>query len=167
MYTDGFIESKRSCGNQKFGITVSYEDREHLVKFAKCLKKRFGDDIFEKLDGVDRNYITNSYHVPVFEKINPFDKLSIESKFQELSPGGAVSYVEAADLSDNPEAIMEVIKFIYENILYAEINVKSDYCMVCGWDKEIEIVDKDGKLDWRCPNCGNMDHSKMSVARRT
>jgi ribonucleoside-triphosphate reductase len=136
-------------------------------KFAKCLKKRFGDDIFEKLDGVDRNYITNSYHVPVFEKINPFDKLSIESKFQELSPGGAVSYVEAADLSDNPEAIMEVIKFIYENILYAEINVKSDYCMVCGWDKEIEIVDKDGKLDWRCPNCGNMDHSKMSVARRT
>ena len=78
-----------------------------------------------------------------------------------------MSYVEAADLSDNPEAIMEVIKFIYENILYAEINVKSDYCMVCGWDKEIEIVDKDGKLDWRCPNCGNMDHSKMSVARRT
>ena len=136
-------------------------------KFAKCLKKRFGDDVFEKLDGIDRNYITNSYHVPVFEKINPFDKLKIESKFQELSPGGAVSYVEAADLSDNPEAIMEVVKFIYENILYAEINVKSDYCMVCGYDREIEIVDKDGKLDWRCPQCGNMDHTKMSVARRT
>lgn len=136
-------------------------------KFAKCLKKRFGDDIFIKLDGKDRNYITNSYHVNVAEEINPFKKLIIESKFQALSTGGAVSYVEAPDLSNNTEAIIEVIKFIYDNILYEEINVKSDYCMVCRYDKEIKIIDENGKLDWECPQCGNRDHAKMNVARRT
>lgn len=136
-------------------------------RFAKCLKKKFGDDIFEKLDGHDRNYITNSYHVPVFEEVNPFEKLSIESKFQDLSTGGAVSYVEAANLSNNVTAVRQLIDFIYDNILYAEINVKSDYCMNCGYDGEIKIIDEGGKLDWQCPNCGNRDHTKMSVARRT
>jgi ribonucleoside-triphosphate reductase len=136
-------------------------------RFAKCLKKKFGDDIFKKLDGHDRNYITNSYHVPVFEEVNPFEKLSIESKFQDLSTGGAVSYVEAANLSNNVTAVRQLIDFIYDNILYAEINVKSDYCMNCGYDGEIKIIDEGGKLDWQCPNCGNKDHTKMSVARRT
>lgn len=136
-------------------------------KFAKCLKKRFGNDVFVKLDGKDRDYVTNSYHVAVFEEINPFKKLTIESKFQKLSTGGAVSYVEACDLTDNTEATLEIIKFIYDNILYAEINVKSDYCMNCGYDREIKIIDENGKLDWECPQCGNRDHSKMSVARRT
>ena len=136
-------------------------------KFAKCLKKRFGDDVFIKLDGKDRNYITNSYHVPVFEEIDPFRKLKIESKFQKLSTGGAISYIEASDLTSNTEAVLEVMKFIYDNILYAEINTKSDYCMNCGYDGEIKIIDEDGKLDWECPQCGNRDHSKMSVARRT
>lgn len=134
-------------------------------KFAKCLKKRFG-----VIEGItDRDYITNSYHVPVFEEINAFDKLAIESKFQKLSPGGAISYVEIPNLSDNIEAVLQLIKFIYENIMYAELNSKSDYCMVCGYDKEIKIItDKDsGKLIWECPNCGNRDQSQMSVARRT
>ena len=136
-------------------------------KFAKCLKKKFGNDIFEKLDGKDRNYITNSYHVPVFEEIDPFKKLYIESKFQMLSTGGAVSYIESSNLENNTEAIIEVIKFIYDNILYAEVNTKSDYCMVCGYDKEIKIIDENGYLDWECPQCKNRDHDKMSVARRT
>jgi ribonucleoside-triphosphate reductase len=136
-------------------------------KFAKKLKERFGDDVFIKLDGKDRNYITNSYHVPVFEEIDPFEKLSIESKFQKLSPGGAISYIECSDLTNNPDAVIEVMKFIYNNIMYAELNTKSDYCHVCGYDGEIKIVDKDGKLDWQCPQCGNMDHNKMNVARRT
>jgi ribonucleoside-triphosphate reductase len=135
-------------------------------KFAKCLKKRFGEDIFIKLDGKDRNYITNSFHVPVFEAIDPFTKLSIEAKFQELSSGGMISYVESADMSRNTEALLEVMKFIYNNIMYAEINTKSDYCQVCGYDGEVKIVDIDGKLDWECPQCGNMDHNKMNVARR-
>lgn len=135
-------------------------------KFAKCLKKRFGDDIFIKMDGKDRNYITNSYHVPVFEEINPFDKLEIESEFQALSPGGAISYIECADLTNNIDAVLSVIKFIYDNIMYAELNTKSDYCQVCGYDGEIKIIDKDGKLGWRCPNCGNEDTTKMNVARR-
>ena len=135
-------------------------------KFAKCLKKRFGDDIFIKIDGKDRNYITNSYHVPVFEEINPFDKLEIESEFQALSPGGAISYIECADLTNNIDAVLSVIKFIYDNIMYAELNTKSDYCQVCGYDGEIKIIDKDGKLGWRCPNCGNEDTTKMNVARR-
>lgn len=135
-------------------------------KFAKCLKKRFGDDIFIKMDGKDRNYITNSYHVPVFEEINPFDKLEIESEFQALSPGGAISYIECADLTSNIDAVLSVIKFIYDNIMYAELNTKSDYCQACGYDGEIKIIDKDGKLGWRCPNCGNEDTTKMNVARR-
>ena len=136
-------------------------------KFARCLKKRFGEDIFIKLDGNDRDYITNSYHIPVFEKINPFEKLKKESEFQLLSPGGAISYIETSDLTKNTEAVVEVIKYIYNNIIYAELNTKSDYCQVCGYNGEIEIVDIDGKLDWRCPNCGNTCHEKMNVARRT
>ena len=136
-------------------------------KFAKKLKERFGNDIFVKLDGKDRNYITNSYHIPVFEEINPFDKLSIESKFQELSLGGAISYVECADLTHNVQAVLNIIKFIYDNIMYAELNTKSDYCQVCGYDGEIKIIDENGELIWECPNCKNRDHSKMNVARRT
>ena len=136
-------------------------------KFAKKLKERFGNDIFVQLDGKDRNYITNSYHIPVFEEINPFDKLSIESKFQELSLGGAISYVECADLTHNVQAVLNIIKFIYDNIMYAELNTKSDYCQVCGYDGEIKIIDENGELIWECPNCKNRDHSKMNVARRT
>ena len=136
-------------------------------KFAKALKLRFGENIFTLLDGHDRNYITNSYHIPVFEEINPFDKLAIEAEFQKLSPGGAISYIECADLTKNNNAVLEVIKFIYDNIMYAELNTKSDYCQVCGYDGEIEIIDKDNTLDWKCPNCGNTDHSKMNIARRT
>lgn len=134
-------------------------------KFAKCLKKRFG-----VIEGVtDKDYITNSYHVHVTEEINAFDKLALEAKFQKLSPGGAISYCEIPNLSDNIEAAIEIIQFIYENIMYAELNSKSDYCMVCGYDKEIQIVeDKEtSKLVWECPNCGNRDQNKMSVARRT
>lgn len=136
-------------------------------KFATKLKERFGKDIFVEMDGADRDYITNSYHVPVFEAINPFEKLSLESEFQKLSPGGAISYIECSDLTNNVDAVLEVINFIYNNIMYAELNTKSDYCQVCGYDGEIKIIDKDGKLDWQCPNCGNTDHSKMNVARRT
>ena len=132
-------------------------------KFAKCLKKRFG-----VIDGItDRDYITNSYHVPVFEKIDPFTKLSIESKFQKLSPGGAISYIECADLTHNTEAVLKVMQFIYDNIMYAELNTKSDYCQVCGYDGEIKIVDENNELIWECPNCGNRDKNKMNVARRT
>ncbi len=136
-------------------------------KFAKSLKKRFGEDIFIKMDGKDRNYITNSYHIPVFEEINPFDKLFIESKFQRLSGGGAISYIECADLNNNVESVLEILKFIYENIMYAELNTKSDYCQVCGYNGEIRIVDENNSLDWECPNCGNKDKNKMNVARRT
>lgn len=134
-------------------------------KFAKCLKKRFG-----VVDGItDRNYITNSYHVPVFEEINAFDKLELEAKFQKLSPGGAISYVEIPNMNDNLQVVIQLMQFIYNNIMYAELNSKSDYCMVCGYDKEIKIItDKNsGKLIWECPNCGNRDQNKMSVARRT
>lgn len=136
-------------------------------KFAKSLKKRFGDDIFVKLDGEDRDYITNSYHIPVFEKIDPFEKLSIESKFQKLSPGGAISYIECADLNSNIDAVLEVLDYIYNNIMYAELNTKSDYCQVCGYDGEIKIVDENNSLIWECPNCGNRNKDKMNVARRT
>lgn len=136
-------------------------------KFAKSLKRRFGDDVFIKLDGEDRDYITNSYHVPVFEEINPFEKLELESKFQKLSPGGAISYIECADLTNNVEAVLEVIEFIYENIMYAELNTKSDYCQVCGYDGEMKIIDENNSLLWECPNCKNRDTSKMNVARRT
>ena len=132
-------------------------------KFAKCLKKRFG-----VVEGItDRDYITNSYHVPVFEKIDPFTKLSIESKFQKLSPGGAISYIECADLTHNTEAVLKVMQFIYDNIMYAELNTKSDYCQVCGYDGEIKIVDENNELIWECPNCGNRDKNKMNVERRT
>lgn len=136
-------------------------------KFAKSLKRRFGNDVFVKMDGTDRNYITNSYHIPVFEEINPFDKLAIESKFQKLSPGGAISYIECTDLTNNIESVLEVLKFIYENIMYAELNTKSDYCQVCGYNGEIKIIDEYNSLIWECPNCKNRDKTKMNVARRT
>ena len=129
-------------------------------KFAKCLRDRFG-----VIKGItDRNYITNSYHVPVFEEIDAFSKLQLESEFQKLSPGGAISYVETANLTNNLDAVMEVIKYIYNNIMYAELNTKSDYCQACGYNGEILL---DEKLEWYCPNCGNRDHDKLNVARRT
>ena len=129
-------------------------------KFAKCLRDRFG-----VIKGItDRNYITNSYHVPVFEEIDAFSKLQLESQFQKLSPGGAISYVETANLTNNLDAVMEVIKYIYNNIMYAELNTKSDYCQACGYNGEILL---DEKLEWYCPNCGNRDHDKLNVARRT
>lgn len=132
-------------------------------KFAKCLKKRFGE-----IPGVtDKNYITNSYHVHVTEQMDAFTKLSFESQFQELSPGGAVSYVEVPNMENNIPAVMTLLKHIYENIMYAELNTKSDYCQVCGYDGEIKIVEDDGKLVWECPHCGNRDQSKLNVARRT
>ena len=132
-------------------------------KFAKCLQKRFG-----VIEGVtDKGYITNSYHVHVTEPIDAFSKLKFEAQFQHLSPGGAISYVEVPNMQQNLEAVLQVMKFIYDNIIYAELNTKSDYCQVCGWDGEIEIVEEGGKLIWRCPKCGNTDQDKMNVARRT
>ena len=132
-------------------------------KFAKCLQKRFG-----VIKGVtDKGYITNSYHIHVTEKINAFDKLAFEAKFQALSPGGAISYVEVPDMQNNIEAVLEIMKFIYNHIMYAELNTKSDYCQACGWDGEIEIKERDGKLIWQCPQCGNTDQDTMNVARRT
>ena len=132
-------------------------------KFAKCLQKRFGI-----VPGItDKNYITNSYHVHVSEPIDAFTKLKFESEFQELSPGGAISYVEVPNMQDNLEAVMSVLQFIYDNIMYAELNTKSDYCQCCGYDGEIRIVEDDGKLVWECPKCGNRDQNKLNVARRT
>ncbi len=133
-------------------------------KFARCLQNRFG-----LIAGVtDHNYITNSYHVHVTEKINAFDKLSFESEFQKLSPGGAISYVEVPNMQDNPLAVIQIIQYIYDNIMYAELNTKSDYCHICGYDGEIQIVaSENGKLEWECPNCRNRDQKKLSVARRT
>lgn len=132
-------------------------------RFAKCLQRRFG-----KVKGVtDKNYITNSYHVHVTEPIDAFSKLKLESEFQALSPGGAISYVEVPNMQNNIPAVLTVMKFIYDNIIYAELNTKSDYCQVCGYDGEIQIVESDGKLVWECPNCGNRDQTKMNVARRT
>ncbi len=132
-------------------------------KFAKCLQRRFGI-----IEGVtDKGYITNSYHVHVSEEIDAFEKLRFESQFQTLSPGGAISYVEVPNMQHNLDAVLEVMKFIYDNIMYAELNTKSDYCQVCGWDGEIEIREDDGKLVWTCPKCGNTDQDKMNVARRT
>ena len=129
-------------------------------KFAKCLKERFGT-----VKGVtDRNYITNSYHVPVFEEIDAFNKLKLESEFQALSPGGAISYVETPNLQNNLPAVISVMRFIYENIMYAELNTKSDYCQKCGYTGEILV---DDNLEWYCPNCGNRDHNLLNVARRT
>lgn len=132
-------------------------------KFAKCLQKRFG-----VIEGItDKGYITNSYHVHVTEPIDAFKKLEFEAQFQHLSPGGAISYVEVPDMQNNLDAVLEVMKFIYDHIIYAELNTKSDYCQVCGWDGEIEVVKEDGKLIWKCPQCGNTDQDKMNVARRT
>lgn len=187
-YMTGKSHTDKGVGEQ-FGLEVmqklndkckEWKEAEHIdyslygtpmesgtYKFAKSLKRRFGDDVFIKLDGEDRNYITNSYHIPVFEQIDPFEKLSIESKFQKLSPGGAISYIECTDLNNNIDAILEVLDFIYNNIMYAELNTKSDYCQVCGYDGEIKIIDENNSLIWECPNCGNRDKSKMNVARRT
>lgn len=133
-------------------------------KFAKCLQQRFGI-----IPGVtDKDYVTNSYHVHVTEPIDAFTKLKLESEFQALSPGGAISYIEVPNMQNNIKAVLDVIQFIYDNIMYAELNTKSDYCQVCGWDGEIKIVnDENGKLVWECPKCGNRDTRKMNVARRT
>ena len=135
-----------------------------LKTFVKNLQKRFG-----KIKGVtDKNYITNSYHVHVTENINAFDKLKFESQFQELSPGGAISYVEVPDMQNNIPAVLKVMQYIYDNIMYAELNTKSDYCQECGYTGQIQIItDDDGKLIWECPNCGNRNQDKMNVARRT
>ena len=132
-------------------------------KFAKCLKKRFG-----VIEGItDRDFITNSYHIAVTEKIDAFSKLKLESEFQALSPGGAISYVEIPDMTKNIPAVLQLIKFIYENIMYAELNCKSDYCQKCGYDGEIKIKGEPGSLYWECPNCGNQDENTLNVARRT
>ena len=133
-------------------------------KFAKSLQKRFGI-----IPGVtDKNYITNSYHVHVTEEIDAFSKLAFEAEFQKLSPGGAISYIEVPNMQDNIPAVLSVMQFIYDNIMYAELNTKSDYCEVCGYDGEIQIKeDESGKLIWECPNCGNTDQDQMFVARRT
>ena len=187
-YMTGSTHADRGAGRE-FGLKVmqalndkcaQWKAEEHLsyspygtpiesttYKFAKCLKKRFGDDVFKNLDGHDRNYITNSYHCAVYEELDPFEKLSIESEFQKLSPGGAISYVECSDMQQNIPAVLSVIKFIYDNIMYAELNTKSDYCQVCGYDREIKIIEEDGKQIWECPHCGNRDQNKMNVARRT
>lgn len=153
-------KEKESIGYSLYGTPIE----STTYKFAKCLKQRFGKDVFEKLDGKDRDYITNSYHVPVFEEIDAFSKLKIESEFQRLSPGGAISYVEVPNLNQNIPAVLEVIKFIYDNIMYAELNTKSDYCQKCGFDGEILI---DDNMEWYCPNCGNRDHDTLNVVRRT
>lgn len=130
------------------------------INLQKCLQKRFG-----KIKGItDKNYITNSYHVPVFEEIDAFSKLKLESEFQRLSPGGAISYVETPNLQNNLEVVLQIMKFIYDNIMYAELNTKSDYCQKCGYTGEILI---DDNLEWYCPNCGNRDHNTLNVARRT
>ena len=156
------------CAEWKEAENISYSVygtpmESTTYKFAKCLQKRFG-----MIKGVtDKNYITNSYHVHVTEEINAFDKLKFETEFQKLSPGGAISYVEVPNLQDNIEAVIEVMKFIYDNIMYAELNTKSDYCECCGYDGEIAIAeDESGKLVWECPSCGNRNQDKMSVARR-
>ena len=181
-HTDGDIGEKfglkvmqklnDKCNQWKEAENIDYSiygtpQESGTYKFAKCLKKRFGEDVFIKLDGFDRNYVTNSYHVPVFEKITWDEKLRIESKFQELSPGGAISYIETPDMHNNVDAIIAVMQYIYENIMYAEINTKSCYCEKCGYDGRIELVDKDGSYVWECPNCGNTDANTMDIAFRT
>lgn len=151
---------KENIGYSVYGTPIE----STTYRFAKCLKKRFGI-----IKGVtDKNYITNSYHVRVTEEINPFDKLKVESNFQALSPGGTINYVEIPNMENNLEGVMEIIQYIYDNIMYGELNTKSDYCQECGFQGEIQIVEReDGKLIWRCPNCGNEDQKKMNVARRT
>ena len=169
----GFALSVMQHMNDKCAEWKAAEDIDYSIygtplesttyKFAKCLQRRFGI-----IPGVtDKGYITNSYHVHVSEEIDAFDKLQFESEFQALSPGGAISYVEVPNMQDNLKAVIRVMQYIYENIMYAELNTKSDYCQVCGYDGEIQIVDDDGKLVWECPNCHNRDFSKMNVARRT
>lgn len=175
-------------GGEKFGLNImnklndkcrQWKESENIdysiygtplesttYKFAKKLKERFGDDIFIKLDNADRNYITNSYHIPVFEPIDAFEKLRIESKFQKLSPGGAISYIETPSMLHNIPALLEVIKYMYEHIMYAEINTKSCYCEKCGYDGDITLINNNGKLVWHCPNCGNEDASTMDIAFR-
>lgn len=168
-----FALSVMQCLNDK---CAEWKAKEHLgysvygtpmetttYKFAKCLRKRFG--VIKEV--TDHDYITNSYHVNVREPIDPFTKLQFESEFQLLSPGGAISYIECADMTKNIDAVMAVIQFIYDNIMYAELNTKSDYCQVCGYDGEIKIVTDNGRLEWECPNCGNRDKTKMNVTRRT
>lgn len=162
-----FLNDK--CAKWKIAEDIDYSlygspIESTAYKFAKCLKKRFGNDVFEKLDEHDRSYITNSYHVPVFEPIDAFTKLELESEFQQLSPGGAISYIESANLQGNIDAVLTVIQFIYDHIMYAELNTKSDYCQICGYDGEI-LIDDD--MSWYCPNCGNRDQAQMNVARRT
>ena len=158
-----WCDQKRAETNISFSLYGTPMEST-TYKFAKCLQKRFG-----KIKGVtDKNYITNSYHVHVTEEINAFDKLTLESKFQRLSPGGAISYVEVPNMENNIDAVLAVMKHIYNNIMYAELNTKSDYCQVCGYTGEIQIVeDENHKLIWKCPNCGNSDQEKMNVARRT
>ncbi|WP_419039732.1 anaerobic ribonucleoside-triphosphate reductase, partial [Enorma massiliensis] len=169
----GFALSVMQHMNDKCAEWKAAEDIDYSIygtplesttyKFAKCLQRRFGI-----IPGVtDKGYITNSYHVHVSEEIDAFDKLQFESEFQALSPGGAISYVEVPNMQDNLKAVIRVMQYIYENIMYAELNTKSDYCQVCGYDGEIRIVEDDGKLVWECPNCHNRDQEKMNVARRT
>ena len=183
-YMTGHSHSDNGIG-KNFGMKVmqklndaceQWKNEEHLgysvygspiesttYKFAKCLRNRFG-----VIEGItDKNYITNSYHIPVTEKINPFDKLKIESEFQKLSLGGAISYIECADLTHNVDSVLSVLKYIYDNIMYAELNTKSDYCQKCGYNGEIKILDENNTLIWECPNCGNRDTSTMNVSRRT
>lgn len=187
-YMTGHSHSDEGIG-EKFGLSVmqtlndkckQWKDAENIdyslygtpleastYKFARLLKKKFGEEIFIDMDGRDRNYITNSYHIPVFEEIDAFSKLRIEAKFQRLSPGGSISYIETPNMDNNIEAVLEVIKFIYENNMYAELNTKSDYCQKCGWDKEIKLIDENNQLIWECPNCGNRDTRTMDITRRT
>lgn len=187
-YMTGFSHSDEGVG-EEFGLKVmqslndkckQWKEAENIdyslygtplesttYKFAKLLKKKFGENIFIKIDNHDRNYITNSYHVPVFEEIDAFEKLRIEAKFQRLSPGGAISYIETPNMNDNIDAVLEVIKFIYDNIMYAELNTKSDYCQVCGYDGEINLIDENNKLLWECPKCHNRDPRTMNITRRT
>ena len=183
-YMTGHSHSDEGIG-EKFGLEVmqalnnkcsQWKEEENIdyslygtpleattEKFAKKLKERFG--IIEGI--TDRNYVTNSYHVPVFEQIDAFEKLRIEAKFQRLSPGGSISYIECPNMEHNIDAVIEVIKFIYNNNMYAELNTKSDYCQKCGWDKEINLIDEDCQLIWECPNCGNRDVKTMNITRRT
>lgn len=165
---DGDLCIAYACGKWKAEENIDYSVygtplESTTYKFAKCLQKRFG-----KIPGVtDKNYITNSYHIRVTENINAFDKLTKEAEFQKLSPGGAISYVEVPNMQGNIPAVLAIIKHIYNTILYAELNTKSDQCEACGYNGEIQIVNKDSKLIWRCPQCGCTDQNKMHVARRT
>ena len=157
-----------ACSNWKAQEDIDYSVygtpiESTTFKFAKALKRRFGD-----IEGIsDRDYITNSYHIHVAHHIDAFSKLATEAKFQKLSPGGAISYVEIPNMTNNIPAVLDIIKFIYDNIMYAELNTKSDHCLACGFDGEIILKEKDGKIDWECPQCGNRDHNKLHVTRRT